>query len=112
LKQYPYGQGGVLLTDRSTRIRTYLEAKIDSFCNGGIFIRSTESGVAYQVELMLPARPVTYWANECQLAKVPKLLTWPRCWKPGEWNSSPHTDGRGDTTYYLVGKWRANVGGY
>src|SRR5688500_3266657 len=50
--QRPYGQGGVLLTDKKYKnFEVYLEAKIDSLTNGGIFIRSSESGIAYQVEL-------------------------------------------------------------
>jgi hypothetical protein len=50
--QNPYGQGGVLLTDKKYKnFELYIEVKIDSFTNGGIFTRSTESGVAYQIEL-------------------------------------------------------------
>src|SRR5688572_30888273 len=49
--QKPFGQGGVLLTDKKYKnFEVYLEAKIDSFTNGGIFIRSSESGIAYQIE--------------------------------------------------------------
>src|SRR5690606_24692554 len=55
LKQNPYGQGGVLLTDKKYKdFELYVEVKADSFCNGGIFLRSTESGQAYQVELANP----------------------------------------------------------
>src|SRR6187549_1537277 len=50
--QRPYGQGGVILTDKKYKnFELYLEVKVDSFTNGGIFIRSSESGIAYQVEL-------------------------------------------------------------
>src|SRR5687767_1782934 len=42
-KQHPYGQGGVLLTNNKYQsFELYVEVKIDSFCNGGIFLRSTE----------------------------------------------------------------------
>jgi hypothetical protein len=52
LRQNPYGQGGVLLSDKKFKdFELYVEAKIDSFTNGGIFIRSSESGIAYQIEL-------------------------------------------------------------
>src|SRR3712207_2530674 len=52
IRQQPYGQGGVLLTNKKYKnFELYLEAKIDSFTNGGIFIRSSESGIAYQIEL-------------------------------------------------------------
>ena len=46
--QRPYGQGGVLLTDKKYKnFEVYLEITIDSFTNGGIFIRSSQSGIAY-----------------------------------------------------------------
>src|SRR5687767_7895292 len=46
--QKPYGQGGILLTDKKyNNFDLYMEVKIDSFTNGGIFIRSSESGIAY-----------------------------------------------------------------
>ena len=52
IRQHPFGQGGVLLTDKKYKnFEMYLEAKIDSMSNGGIFIRSSESGIAYQIEL-------------------------------------------------------------
>src|SRR3954451_23587119 len=45
--QRPYGQGGVLLSDKKYKnFEAYLEVKIDSFTNGGIFVRSSESGIA------------------------------------------------------------------
>lgn len=53
LKQRPYGQGGLLLTDRRYRnFELYLEAKPDWGTNGGIFFRSSEGGSAYQIELV------------------------------------------------------------
>src|SRR3546814_16482414 len=37
VSQNPYGQGGILLTDKKYKnFDLYLEAKIDSFSNGGI----------------------------------------------------------------------------
>ena len=89
LKQRPYGQGGVLLTDKKYKdFELYLEVKIDSFCNGGIFIRSSESGQAYQIELALPGR-TGYMLGEAMAVsnaaepegKVEKV------WKTGDWNS-------------------------
>ena len=51
----PYGQGGLLLTDKNYQsFELYLEVKLDSFCNSGIFLRSNEGGAAYQVELAVP----------------------------------------------------------
>ncbi|CAN5715666.1 hypothetical protein BH23GEM7_BH23GEM7_09090 [soil metagenome] len=52
LRQNPYGQGGVLLTDRKYGdFELYLEARPDWGTNGGIFFRSAESASAYQIEL-------------------------------------------------------------
>jgi cytochrome c len=53
LRQRPYGQGGLLLTDRKYRnFELYLEARPDWGTNGGIFFRSSEGGSAYQIELV------------------------------------------------------------
>src|ERR1700752_4328345 len=52
ITQKPFGQGGVLLSDKKYKnFELYLEAKVDSLSNGGIFIRSSESGIAYQIEI-------------------------------------------------------------
>ncbi len=89
ITQQPYGQGGVLLSDKKYKnFDLYLEAKIDSFTNGGIFIRSSESGIAYQIELdeaagstgnLLGERmPVSQGAEAKNRAKV---------WRANDWNS-------------------------
>jgi Domain of Unknown Function (DUF1080) len=89
LRQQPFGQGGVLLSDKKYKnFELYLEAKIDSFTNGGIFIRSSESGIAYQIELdeaatstgnLLGERmPVSQGAQASGRAQV---------WKANDWNS-------------------------
>lgn len=87
-RQEPYGQGGLLMTDETFRdFELYLEIKIDSFANGGIFLRSNEGGAAYQIELVLPGNtgdllgeriPVSQPASANQLKTV---------WKAGDWNS-------------------------
>ncbi|GAB4047238.1 3-keto-disaccharide hydrolase [Spirosoma litoris] len=88
LKQYPYGQGGVLLTDKKYgNFELYLEAKIDSFCNGGIFIRSTESGAAYQVELATPGGLGDLLGERMNVSKGAQAKTIAQVWKPGDWNS-------------------------
>lgn len=52
LRQHPHGQGGLLMTDRKYKnFELYLETKPDSGTNGGIFLRSSEGGSAYQVEV-------------------------------------------------------------
>lgn len=53
LSQEPYGQGGLFLTDRRYRnFELYLETDVSWGLNSGIFLRSTESGSAYQIELV------------------------------------------------------------
>jgi hypothetical protein len=50
--QQPYGQGGMLVTDRKYRnFELTLEAKPDWGCDSGIFFRATESGAAYQITM-------------------------------------------------------------
>jgi hypothetical protein len=90
LGQEPYGQGGVLLTDREYGdFELYLEVRTDFGTNGGIFLRSTETGSAYQVELiggglagtgdLLPERmAISQRATASNIGAV---------WKPGDWNS-------------------------
>src|SRR3954468_2623054 len=52
LRQRPYGQGGLLLSDKKYHnFDLYLEVKAAWGCNSGIFLRSTEGGSAYQIEL-------------------------------------------------------------
>lgn len=53
LRQYPYGQGGLFVTDKKYKnFDLSLEVKAPFGCNSGIFFRSTESGSAYQIELL------------------------------------------------------------
>ncbi|MVM39605.1 DUF1080 domain-containing protein [Spirosoma sp. HMF3257] len=93
LKQYPYGQGGVLLTDKKYgNFELYLEARIDSFCNGGIFIRSTESGAAYQIELATPGGLGDLLGERMNVSKGAHAATIAQVWKPNtrttdHWNS-------------------------
>jgi 3-keto-disaccharide hydrolase len=50
--QQPYGQGGMLVTDKKYRnFELTLEAKPDWSCDSGIFFRATESGAAYQITM-------------------------------------------------------------
>ncbi len=50
--QNPFGGGGILLTDKSYKnFELYMEVKPDWGCDSGIFLRSTESGAAYQVTM-------------------------------------------------------------
>lgn len=89
VKQRPYGQGGVLLTDKKYKnFELYLEAKIDSFTNGGIFIRSSESGIAYQVELDETSKGTgTLLGERMQVSKGAQCADRGKVWKENEWNS-------------------------
>lgn len=87
-KQNPYGQGGVLLTDRKFKnFELYVEVKIDSFCNGGIFLRSTESGQAYQVELSEPGGTGSLFGEMLRISESAVAKNKAQVWKPNEWNS-------------------------
>jgi hypothetical protein len=88
VKQNPYGQGGILLTDRKySDFELYIEVKIDSFCNGGIFIRSTESGQAYQIELANPGGTGSLFGEAMQISKVAVADKIKEVWKADDWNS-------------------------
>lgn len=88
LKQHPYGQGGVLLSNKQYKnFELYLEVKIDSFCNGGIFLRSTESGQAYQIELAEPGGTGALFGEMLPVSKTAQAAEKSKVWKPGDWNS-------------------------
>lgn len=93
LKQQPYGQGGVLLTDKKYRnFELYAEVKIDSFCNGGIFLRSTESGMAYQIELATPGGLGDLLGERMNVSKGARATNIANVWKTndsatGGWNA-------------------------
>ena len=88
LKQNPYGQGGVLLTNKKFKdFELYVEVKIDSFCNGGIFLRSTESGQAYQIELAIPGGTGSLLGEAMQISKSAQAKEIARVWKEEDWNS-------------------------
>lgn len=89
LRQSPYGQGGVLLSDKKFKnFDLYLEAKIDSFTNGGIFIRSSESGIAYQIELDEAAKSTGNLLGErMPVSREAKTSGREKVWRTNGWNS-------------------------
>lgn len=88
LKQRPYGQGGVLLSDKKySDFELYVEVRIDSFCNGGIFLRSTESGQAYQVELSVPGANGDLFGERLGISVPGKATYIKDVWKANDWNS-------------------------
>jgi len=91
--QDPIGNGGILLTDRKYRdFEVSLEVQPDYGCDGGLFLRSTEKGEAYQVMLdYLEGGNVTGIYGE----RLPNLTggtgqrlnpDWGKYWKRGDWN--------------------------
>ena len=88
LNQYPYGQGGVLLTDKKySDFELFVEVKLDSFCNGGIFLRSTESGQAYQVELAVPGGNADLLGERMDISLPGKAAAINKVWKANDWNT-------------------------
>lgn len=89
LTQNPFGQGGVLLSDKKYKsFELYLEAKIDSMSNGGIFIRSSESGIAYQVELDENARSTgSLLGDRMRVSQSAVAAGRSKVWKANDWNA-------------------------
>jgi len=89
LKQRPYGQGGLVFTDKQYHnFELYLEVKEAWGCNSGIFLRSTESGSAYQIELD-QTRGTGALLGEGMRVSVGARPTEAvnKVWKIDEWNS-------------------------
>jgi formylglycine-generating enzyme required for sulfatase activity len=88
IAENPYGQGGVLLTDKKYRdFELTVDVKIDSFSNGGIFLRSTESGQAYQVELAEPGGTGDVFGEMMRISKPGRAENKAKVWKPNDWNN-------------------------
>lgn len=91
MKAHPFGQGGLLLTDKIYKdFELYLEANPDPNFNSGIFLRSTEGGSAYQIELVRPGNTGALLSEQMKLstpAYIGERLDIDTVWKDGEWNS-------------------------
>ena len=87
-KEKPYGQGGLLLTDKNYKsYELYIEVKLDSNCNSGIFLRSNEGGSAYQIELVLPGNTGDLLGERINPSKGAKATDREKVWRAGDWNS-------------------------
>jgi formylglycine-generating enzyme len=87
LKQHPFGQGGVLLSDKKYRdFELSVEVKLDSFCNSGIFLRSSESGVCYQVELAEPGGTGDLFGDQMSISTPMRAVNKAKVWKVNDWN--------------------------
>ena len=116
MAQRPFGQGGLLLTDKSYKdFELYLEAKPDAGFNSGIFLRSTESGSAYQIEIIAPGDATGNLIGERMRISQPQFIgekiPVSKVWKEDDWNSfrirmvgeAPHvTTWVNDTQLYEV----------
>lgn len=90
MKQYPYGQGGILLTDQKYGdFELYLEVKADPGTNGGIFFRSNESGSAYQIEIEGDGEPSTadLISEMLRTTTTARAEELENVWVQGDWNS-------------------------
>jgi hypothetical protein len=84
----PYGQGGLLMSDRKYKsFELYLEAKIDSFSNGGIFLRSNEGGAAYQIEMVLPGNTGDLLGERIPVSKSGQATKREKVWRANDWNA-------------------------
>ena len=87
LAPHPYGQGGVLLSNKKYRdFELSLDVKVDSFCNSGIFLRASESGQAYQVEVAEPGGTGNLFGEMMRIS-TPAEADKSKVWKPNKWNS-------------------------
>jgi hypothetical protein len=107
--QDPPGKGGILLTDKKYRnVEVFLEIKPDWGCDGGLFLRSSEAGEAYQVTLDYlpggsmggiygerltgvgtPPPPNMTDAQRAERAEAARKRNeaWQKAWKREEWNT-------------------------
>lgn len=89
-KQDREGNGGILLTDEKFGdFEVYLEIKPDFGCDGGVFLRSTGSGQAYQVMLDYLAGGNLGGVFGEQLESLGEHRSdgWETVWKKDDWNS-------------------------
>lgn len=86
--QEPFGQGGVLLTDRKYRdFEFYVETDLKPGFNSGIFLRSTEEGAAYQIELDANAGNGRLLGESLRISQGAPAPRIGEVWKPNDWNA-------------------------
>ncbi len=89
-KQDREGNGGILLTDESFGdFEVYLELKPDFGCDGGLFLRSSASGQAYQVMLdyLEGGNVGGIYGERLEGVETKPSEGWRQAWKEGAWNS-------------------------
>jgi hypothetical protein len=89
LFQNPFGQGGLLLTDkRYKNFEFYVETDIQPGFNSGIFLRSTVSGYAYQLELTGGQSTTDLMVESYKaLSAQGRTTRFAELWNPNGWNS-------------------------
>ena len=90
------GNGGILLTDKKYKnFEVSLDLKPDYGCDGGLFLRSSEKGQAYQVMLdYLDGGAIGGIYGEALQGVTPEggqgdksAKDWAKHWKKGDWNN-------------------------
>lgn len=92
--QQPWNEGGILLTDRRYKnFEVYVEVKPDWGNDGGLFLRSTEAGQAYQVTMdYLPGGSIGGIYGEGLKGvqgtnnEAASVVPWYEAWHREEWN--------------------------
>ena len=88
LLQHPFGQGGLFLTDKTYKnFELYLEVKIPFATNSGIFLRSSEGGSAYQIELVQGGATGALIGELLRLSQGIPAPDLTNIWKIDEFNS-------------------------
>lgn len=88
--QNPPGKGGILLTDKSYKnFEIYLELNPDWGCDGGLFLRSSEKGEAYQVLLDYRenGNVAGVYGERLKGVRTFNSTGYEQNWKKGEWNT-------------------------
>ncbi len=89
-KQDREGNGGILLTDEVFGdFEVYVEIKPDFGCDGGLFLRSSGSGQAYQVMLdyLEGGNMGGVYGERLEGVVTKPAEGWREAWKDGAWNA-------------------------
>ena len=102
LDQRPFGQGGLFLTDKTYKnFELYLEVKVPFATNSGIFLRSTEGGSAYQVELVQGGGTGALIGELLRLSQGVPAPDLTSIWKVDEFNAI-HVRMEGDAPHITI----------
>ena len=88
LTQHPFGQGGLFNTDKTYKnFDLYLEVLVPFASNSGIFLRSTEGGSAYQVELVQGGATGQLLGENLRISQGIPAPDLANIWKTDEFNA-------------------------